>query len=120
MVTYPRYGKKMPKQPPKAKAPKRMGGKDPRRLYAWTKRSKQYRKDNPCCERCIHLEELSQVSFDNLSVHHIIGIKKAPHLFWESSNLLSLCVPCHKYFDGLERTNKIGQAEFEGKEIKGR
>ena len=110
----------MPKQPPMAKATPngRKNGKDPRRLYRWTKLSKDYRHDNPCCERCIYLSQLSQASFEKLSVHHVIAIDRAPFLVFNRDNLLCLCVDCHKHFDVLERSGQDMEAEEQGREIK--
>ena len=108
----------MPKQPPMAKAKPRSSGKDPRRLYKWTKLSKDYRKANPICERCLYLDQLSQASFVRLSVHHIMSIESAPHLVFDLSNLLCLCVDCHKHFDALERAGQDMESEEQGRQIK--
>lgn len=107
----------MSKLPPKAKN-KRSNRKDPRRLYRWTKLRTDYLRFHSSCQRCKYYKTETITSFQKLSVHHIIGVFKRLDLVFEWSNLLTLCVECHKHFDVLERTGREIEAEQEGKEIK--
>ena len=113
----------MPKLPPKAKPLKK--AKKAKTIsnkvhasYRWERLSKTYRAHHPICQRCKYLDNVTQTSCEKISVHHIEMINNAPHLAYDWDNLLSLCVPCHKYFDQIELAGKYKQAEQEGKEIK--
>lgn len=107
----------MPKMPPKATSAKAQAP-DPRRLYKWTKCSRDYRKQHPACQRCEYLKTLTIQSYERLSVHHIRMAVNNKDLFYDWENLLTLCIPCHKHFDDLERAGEIEQSESEGMEIK--
>jgi len=107
----------MPNNPPPAKRHKRIS-KDPRRLYSWQKCRANYLVHFPICQRCKALDTLTQVSCEKPSIHHIEMIAKAPTRLLDWGNLLTLCRPCHKYFDGLELSGRAEQAEKEGFKIK--
>jgi 5-methylcytosine-specific restriction protein A len=107
----------MPKMPPIAKRKKAQKAHDHHATYSWRKTSKRYRLDQPICERCIYLDQLAQRSCEGLSVHHIVSIENGGND--EDENLLTLCYACHGRWSAMERDGKSGQAEEEGREVKG-
>ena len=107
----------MPNNPPKASRRKILR-KDPRRLYSWQKCRAAYLVHFPVCQRCKAHETLTQESCVSLSLHHIEMIAKAPQRILDWENLLTLCKPCHKYFDSLELDGNAEKAELEGFQIK--
>ena len=60
----------------------------------WQRLSKKIMKrDNYECQIC-HAKERK------LDVHHIYTVKDCPELFWEESNLITLCTGCHNQVEG--------------------
>lgn len=107
----------MPNNPPPAPRRKTIK-KDPRRLYSWQKCRGAYLVHYPICQRCKSLDTLTQVSCEKLSIHHIEMISKAPHRVLDWDNLITLCIPCHTYYDILELEGNFEKAEKEGFQIK--
>lgn len=79
---------------------KMYGGGDERKLrntFAWAQKSRQVRDDaNWLCEAC---RDKGKYVYDNLEVHHIVKIADDKSLLLEDSNLVCLCVECHKLAD---------------------
>ena len=67
---------------------------DFRRTSKWKRKSLAIReRDNNLCRVCLSGEYLSNrpLTYDGLSVHHIIPVKENPDLALEDSNLITLC-----------------------------
>ena len=71
-----------------------------RSTNAWIKKSLEIREhaDN-LCQVC---RDKGRYIYNNLEVHHIIKLKNRPDLLLENTNLIALCVPCHKQADKNE------------------
>lgn len=66
------------------------------RTTRWLKLSRRIKKrDNYECKICFSSELM-------LDVHHIYPAKSYPELFWEESNLITLCVSCHHPVEGTD------------------
>lgn len=78
-------------------------GGDERKLrstYKWTMKSQQIREDaNHLCEVC---RDRGEISFDDLSVHHIVKVRDDKGLLLDDSNLICLCSCHHKQADNNE------------------
>lgn len=75
-----------------------------RKVYAsnrWKLLSEAKRRRDPLCEHCIE----HGISTAATEAHHIVPISDAPWLAYEISNLLSLCVECHRAVDGQGDSN---------------
>lgn len=68
--------------------------------WDWQQLRKLYWECNPVCEEC---ERQGRPTIEADEVHHIIPIAEAPWLRLEWSNLMSLCVPCHRRIDEARR-----------------
>ena len=84
--------------------------KEIQRFYGstrWSKLRSAIVTRDKCCMRCLSLRDLYVV--DKLEVHHIKPIE----LYWEErfnpSNLVTLCVQCHRYVDNANN----GELDFE-------
>ena len=115
----------MPDNPPTAKnRPPFPGGTDPRVTNRWKETSKAYRAENPICQRCQSLGMVDIGSTRNLEVHHIRGLETALsevelwEICFDWNNLLTVCNPCHRRYDQMERYGMRDEAEIEAKEIK--
>ena len=67
--------------------------------WDWQQLSVRFRKENPLCSEC----ERQGVATAAEEVHHKISIADAPWLRLEWSNLMALCVPCHRRIDEARR-----------------
>lgn len=82
--------------------------RDPRSASArgydrqWRKMRVHVLADQPICELC---EELGYVS-PAMEVHHIHPISQRPDLRLERSNLMALCIPCHRNEDERRRQSE--------------
>lgn len=78
-------------------------GGDERRLrstYKWTMKSQQIREDaNHLCEVC---RDRGEISFDDLSVHHIVKVRDNKDLLLDDNNLICLCTHHHLQADNNE------------------
>lgn len=73
---------------------------------AWrNKRAEIRARDLQLCQWCL---KNGKYTFDRLEVHHIRPISKAWHKRLDSSNLITLCVNCHK----LGETGDIPRKAF--------
>ena len=54
----------------------------------WTRVSRQVRATFPLCQRC--------KAKPSMEVHHKVPANKAPWLFFDPSNLMAVCRPCHE------------------------
>jgi 5-methylcytosine-specific restriction enzyme A len=68
----------------------------------WKRLSERYRKEHPLCVRCA--ERGLAIAADE--VHHVVSIDEAPWLRLEPSNLMSLCVSCHRAEDAAKQMAK--------------
>lgn len=59
--------------------------------YAWQKARLDHLNDNPLCLYC---EREGRVTAAN-TVDHIIAHRGDMTIFWDRSNWMSLCAPCH-------------------------
>ena len=67
--------------------------------WDWRKLSERYRAENPLCEQC----QSNGVATAAEEVHHKVSIADAPWLRLEWSNLMAVCVPCHRRIDEARR-----------------
>lgn len=70
-----------------------------RRKQAWTKLSRQIRdRDNNLCQVCFRQLYLTnkQLTWNSISVHHIIPLEEDPDRGLDPSNLISLCTMHHE------------------------
>ncbi len=58
--------------------------------------------------------DITQVSTQGLSVHHITPLDRAPDKAFNDDNLLSLCIPCHHIYTELENAGKVSQSIADG------
>ena len=65
----------------------------------WRRLSERYRVDNPLCVQCSR----QGIATAAEEVHHIVPINEAPWLRLEPSNLMALCVACHRKIDDERR-----------------
>jgi 5-methylcytosine-specific restriction enzyme A len=63
--------------------------------WDWQQLSVRYRKENPLCVECAKRGIATAAD----EVHHIVPISEAPWLRLEVSNLMALCVACHRSID---------------------
>ena len=79
---------------------KAYAGGDERSLrsqYKWTMKSKEVReKAHNLCEVC---KDSGAYVYDSLEVHHIEKVRENKSLLLDNSNLICLCVECHKKAD---------------------
>jgi 5-methylcytosine-specific restriction endonuclease McrA len=68
--------------------------------WDWQQLSMRYRKDHPLCAECAKTGRAVAAE----EVHHIVPIDEAPWLRLSVSNLMALCVPCHRRMDQERRT----------------
>jgi 5-methylcytosine-specific restriction protein A len=68
--------------------------------WDWQQLSTRYRKENPLCAECA--KQGRAVAAEE--VHHIVPVDEAPWLRLCVSNLVALCVPCHRRIDQERRT----------------
>ena len=66
-----------------------------RHLMQWQKVRAMKLAQDPLCERCKSTGRIIGAS----EVHHIRPLRSHPELAYDLSNLLSLCVPCHRQID---------------------
>lgn len=69
-----------------------------RSFYAsnrWRKLSEAKRAHDVLCEQCLDKGKTTAAD----EVHHIQSVIEAPHLKWEWSNLMSVCIACHRELD---------------------
>ena len=67
------------------------------RTYRWTKlRAAIIRRDHNECQWCKRRFKVTPAEV----VHHIIPAEKRPDLFFEPTNLVSLCRDCHEEHHG--------------------
>ena len=65
-----------------------------RRKNSWTKASKKIReRDNWLCQICVRNRHMTQsvLTYDGISVHHIVPLLEAPNLALDPYNLITLC-----------------------------
>jgi len=67
--------------------------------WDWQQLSVRYRKENPLCVECAKRGIATAAD----EVHHVVPISDAPWLRLESSNLVALCVSCHRSMDEARR-----------------
>ena len=68
-----------------------------RNQHAWHKKAKEIKlRANNLCELC---RENGVYVYDNLEVHHIHKVTDSPERLLDDSNLICLCVECHKKAD---------------------
>jgi len=67
--------------------------------WDWQQLSVRYRADYPLCEMCYQ----RGIATSSAEVHHIVSVSDAPWLRLELSNLMALCVPCHRAIDQERR-----------------
>jgi len=67
--------------------------------WDWQQLSMRYRAEHPLCEMCYR----DGMATSAAEVHHIVSINDAPWLRMAVSNLMSLCVPCHRRIDQERR-----------------
>ena len=67
--------------------------------WDWRQLSERFRKENPLCEQC----QTNGIATAAEEVHHKVSIAEAPWLRLEWSNLMALCVPCHRRLDEARR-----------------
>ena len=82
-------GKTKPRRSPKE------AGYDQR----WRELSERYRAEVPLCEECCKKGMATPAE----EVHHIVPVCDAPWLRLVRSNLMSVCVPCHRKMDAERR-----------------
>lgn len=70
--------------------------------WDWQKLSERYRQQNPLCQECKKIDRATSAE----EVHHIIPITEAPWLRLEVSNLMALCVECHRRIDEERRVSE--------------
>jgi 5-methylcytosine-specific restriction endonuclease McrA len=58
--------------------------------------------------------DITRVSTQGLSVHHITPIDQDPTLWDKDTNLLTLCAPCHHMYTELEAAGKHTQSQADG------
>lgn len=97
------------KHPIGTKCPNKM--KDLNNFY-WSKEWKLTRKsvierDKHLCQRC--LIKFGKVTTDKLEVHHIKKLNSNRDMGLLESNLITLCLHCHRYVDCLND----GELDFE-------
>ena len=63
--------------------------------WDWQQLSVRFRKEHPLCAECAK----KGIATAAAEVHHIVPIREAPWLRLEVSNLVSLCVECHRRVD---------------------
>ena len=71
--------------------------------WDWQKLSSLYRKENPLCVECAN----RGIATAAKEVHHIVPIDEAPWLRLSVSNLMALCVPCHRRIDQERRKTNV-------------
>ena len=88
---------------PKKPAPRKIWHKNKqakdrfRSTNAWQKvRKAVYHRDLGLCQWCLHNETYTA----GQEVHHIVPLVEDFELRLEKTNLILLCVPCHKLADG--------------------
>ena len=66
----------------------------------WREKRKEILQRDFCCQRCLILYQ--EVSTFRLQVHHIKprSNKNYKHLIFEDTNLITLCEPCNKFYNG--------------------
>lgn len=69
--------------------------------FDWQQLSERYRREHPLCVQC---EKQGIVTAAD-EVHHIVPITEAPWLRLEVSNLMALCVQCHRQMDRERRSS---------------
>ena len=67
--------------------------------YDWKKLSERYRKENPLCVVCAERGIATAAE----EVHHVVPITEAPWLRLAVSNLMALCVVCHRLIEEERR-----------------
>jgi 5-methylcytosine-specific restriction endonuclease McrA len=67
--------------------------------WDWQQLSVRFRKENPLCVECAKRGIATAAE----EVHHVVPISDAPWLRLESSNLMALCVACHRAIDEARR-----------------
>jgi len=60
--------------------------------WDWQQLRERFIKDNPLCTECAKNDKAIAAE----EVHHIVPITEAPWLRLQSSNLMALCVTCHR------------------------
>jgi len=60
--------------------------------WDWQQLAKRFRAEHPLCEEC----KKQGIATESEEVHHIVPISEAPWLRLVRSNLMALCVPCHR------------------------
>lgn len=84
----------------------------------WTKLSKAIKqRDDYVCQRCLALGLPIQAHTDTklLEVHHIVKAVYDNNLYYEPTNLITLCRTCHKIVD--RKYNGKLDFKWEGKDI---
>ena len=61
----------------------------------WTRLSKQILTQRPVCQDPFGYHAKTGRHAPSVCVHHIKSVKNAPHLVFDSLNLLALCQTCH-------------------------
>jgi len=65
----------------------------------WARLAAHKRDLSPLCEECLKRGRTTPVA----QVHHIRSAALYPELFFDLSNLESVCVPCHARLSAMER-----------------
>ena len=76
--------------------------------HRWDQLSRDYRRDHPLCEHC----KCSGYVEPARQVHHIKPIDTHPELMYELSNLMAVCIPCHRVLDDANRAGASKPAVF--------
>lgn len=117
----------MPNRIPKAKLTQKRTPKPRYSSYnsndiIYSRKWKRVRQDHlsqyPICERCVYYNNVTRVSTEKMSVHHIKSRIKYRSLALDPDNLLTLCEPCHQYYTGLESSGRSSLAEKQANNIK--
>jgi len=67
--------------------------------WDWQQLSERYKKENPLCVVCAERGIATAAE----EVHHVVPITEAPWLRLAVSNLMALCVPCHRSIEEERR-----------------
>jgi 5-methylcytosine-specific restriction endonuclease McrA len=71
--------------------------------WDWQQLSVRFRKENPLCGECAR----HGIATAAEEVHHKVSIAESPWLRLEWSNLMSVCVPCHRRLDEQRRNANV-------------
>ena len=108
----------MPNLPKRAKALSRRNSSiDTDKVHqssAWERISKTHRQQYPICQRCDYMGDITKVSTERLSVHHITALSQNINRWDDDNNLLTLCIPCHSIYTHMEDAGEHKQSQADG------